>query len=108
MMAGGWELKRKIKIAAWPRGTMTTAIALLLWIWMLPQFAFAQAAERAGLRTASGFVASGDRYFAKGDYQSAAVEYQNAILLDNKFEPAHAKLGFTALKLGIGTLPIGS
>jgi tetratricopeptide (TPR) repeat protein len=42
---------------------------------------------------------SGQRYFAKGDYRSAAVEYAKAIKIDANYADAHLQLAETYLKL---------
>ena len=42
---------------------------------------------------------SGEKYFAKGQYRSAEVEFRNALAIDPRFEPAHFRLAQTYLKL---------
>src|ERR1035441_2512120 len=42
---------------------------------------------------------SGQRYFDKGQYREAAIQFQNAIQLDSRFADAHYKLALTAMKL---------
>jgi tetratricopeptide (TPR) repeat protein len=44
------------------------------------------------------FVASGDRYFEKGEYPEAIIEYSNAIQADPQYGAAHFKLGESFLK----------
>ncbi len=46
------------------------------------------------------YLESGDRYFAKGKYREAAIQYSNAVQVDSRFAAAHAQLGETYLKLG--------
>jgi tetratricopeptide (TPR) repeat protein len=46
------------------------------------------------------FLESGDRYFAKGKYREAAIQYSNAIQIDSRFGQAHYQLGETYLKVG--------
>lgn len=46
------------------------------------------------------YLESGDRYFAKGKYAEAAIQYSNAVLVDPRFVQAHYQLGETYLKLG--------
>src|ERR1051326_6866349 len=47
------------------------------------------------------YLDSGNRYFDKGQYRSAAIQYQNAVRLDSRFEEAHARLAQAYLKLGM-------
>ena len=47
------------------------------------------------------YVENGDRYFKQEKFREAAIEYQNAIKLDSKFEEAHYALAQCDLKLGI-------
>ena len=42
----------------------------------------------------------GAAYLEQGDYNSARLEYKNAVRLDPDFVAAHLKLGDTSLKLG--------
>ncbi|MGD1021559.1 MAG: tetratricopeptide repeat protein [Candidatus Sulfotelmatobacter sp.] len=46
------------------------------------------------------YLESGDRYFDKGQYSEARIQYLNALKLDSRFAPARYKLGETYLKLG--------
>jgi tetratricopeptide (TPR) repeat protein len=46
------------------------------------------------------YLESGDRYFAKGKYPEAAIQYSNAVQVDSRFARAHYQLGQTYLKLG--------
>src|SRR5271166_266555 len=48
------------------------------------------------------YLESGDRYFAKGKYREAEIQYSNAIQVDPRFAQAHYQLGETYLKLGDG------
>jgi len=45
------------------------------------------------------YIESGQRYFDKGQYREAAIQFQNAIQVDPRFAEAHYKMGLTALKL---------
>jgi cellulose synthase operon protein C len=45
------------------------------------------------------YLESGQRYFDKGQYREAAIQFENAIQVDERFADAHYKLGLTALKL---------
>ncbi|MGH9469630.1 MAG: tetratricopeptide repeat protein, partial [Terriglobia bacterium] len=38
------------------------------------------------------FFESGARYFAKGEYRDAAIQFSNAIRIDPKYEEAHYQL----------------
>src|ERR1700728_4644854 len=49
------------------------------------------------------YLESGDRYFDKGKYHEAAIQYSNAVQLDPRFAQAHYKLAETYLKLDDGT-----
>lgn len=46
------------------------------------------------------YLESGDRYFAKGKYREAAIQYSNAVQVDSHFAEAHHQLGEAYLKLG--------
>ena len=46
------------------------------------------------------YLESGDRYFEKGKYAEAAIQYSNAIQVDARFAQAHYQLGETYLKQG--------
>ena len=45
------------------------------------------------------YFESGERYFAKGKYREAAIQYANAVQLDPRFAQAHYQLGEAYLKL---------
>jgi tetratricopeptide (TPR) repeat protein len=45
------------------------------------------------------YVESGDKYFNKGRYKEAAIQYRNAIRINPKYGLAHYKLALTALKM---------
>src|SRR5260370_24829222 len=45
------------------------------------------------------YLESGQRYFEKGKYREAAIQFQNAIQVDARFAEAHYKLAQTDLKL---------
>ncbi|HET9406822.1 MAG TPA: tetratricopeptide repeat protein [Candidatus Sulfotelmatobacter sp.] len=45
------------------------------------------------------YFESGERYFAKGKYREAAIQYANAAQVDPRFAQAHYQLGETYLKL---------
>ncbi|MGA7402176.1 MAG: tetratricopeptide repeat protein [Candidatus Sulfotelmatobacter sp.] len=49
------------------------------------------------------YLESGDRYFDKGQYSEARIQYLNALKLDSRFAPARYMLGETYLKLGNGS-----
>jgi tetratricopeptide (TPR) repeat protein len=44
------------------------------------------------------YLESGDRYYAKGRYKEAAIQYSNALKIDRRFGPAHYKLALADLK----------
>ncbi len=44
------------------------------------------------------YLESGDKYFAKGRYKEAAIQYSNALKIDQRFGPAHYKLALADLK----------
>ena len=44
------------------------------------------------------YIESGDRYFAKARYKEAAIQYTNAVKIDQRFGPAHYKLALADLK----------
>jgi tetratricopeptide (TPR) repeat protein len=46
------------------------------------------------------YLESGDRYFSKGKYREAAIQYSNALQVDSRFAAAHYQMGETYLKLG--------
>ena len=45
------------------------------------------------------YLESGQRYFDKEQYREAAIQFENAIQVDQHFTDAHYKLALTALKL---------
>ncbi len=45
------------------------------------------------------YLESGQRYFDKGQYREAAIQFENAIQVDSRFADAHYKLALTAMKL---------
>jgi tetratricopeptide (TPR) repeat protein len=45
------------------------------------------------------YFESAERYYAKGKYREAAIQYSNALQVDPKFAQAHYQLGETYLKL---------
>ena len=45
------------------------------------------------------YLESGQRYYDKGQYREAAIQFENAIQVDSRFVAAHYKLALTALKL---------
>jgi Tfp pilus assembly protein PilF len=45
------------------------------------------------------YFESGSRYFDKGKYREAAIQYSNALQVDSRFAQAHYQLGQTYLKL---------
>ena len=48
------------------------------------------------------FLESGQRYFDKGQYREAEIQFENAIQVDPRFADAHYKLALAAMKLGDG------
>jgi tetratricopeptide (TPR) repeat protein len=51
---------------------------------------------------------TGDNYFKREQYKQASLMYRNALQRDQRFGPAHYKLGLTYLKLRQGGPAIGS
>src|SRR5271169_4758405 len=45
------------------------------------------------------YLESGERFYDKGQYREAAIQFQNAIQVDARFAEAHYKLAQTAIKL---------
>ncbi|HTS62598.1 MAG TPA: tetratricopeptide repeat protein [Candidatus Acidoferrales bacterium] len=45
------------------------------------------------------YYESGNKYFDKGRYKEASIQYRNALKQDPKYGPAHYKLGLTFLKV---------
>src|SRR5580698_1860119 len=45
------------------------------------------------------YLESGQRYYDNGKYPEAAIQFSNAIQIDNRFAPAHYQLAQTLLKL---------
>src|SRR5271165_5817051 len=45
------------------------------------------------------YLESGQRYYDKGQYREAEIQFQNAIQVDSRFADAHYKLAQTAMKL---------
>jgi tetratricopeptide (TPR) repeat protein len=45
------------------------------------------------------YLESGQRYFDKGQYREAAIQFENAIQVDSRFADAHYKLALAAMKL---------
>src|SRR5271154_3822870 len=45
------------------------------------------------------YLESGQRYYDNGKYLEAAIQFSNAIQIDNRFAPAHYQLAQTLLKL---------
>ncbi len=48
------------------------------------------------------YLESGQRYYDKGQYREAAIQFQNAIQVDGRFAEAHYRMAQTAAKLGQG------
>jgi cellulose synthase operon protein C len=46
------------------------------------------------------YLESGQRYYEKEQYREAAIQFQNALHVDQRFADAHYKLALTQLKLG--------
>src|SRR5277367_1460710 len=45
------------------------------------------------------YLESGQRYFDKGQYREAEIQFQNAIQVDSRFAEAHYKLAQAAMKM---------
>ena len=45
------------------------------------------------------YLESGERYYDKGQFREAAIQFQNAIQVDSRFAEAHYKMAQTAMKL---------
>lgn len=45
------------------------------------------------------YLESGQRYYDKGQYREAVIQFQNAIQVDSRFADAHYKLALAAVKL---------
>src|SRR5260370_28898216 len=45
------------------------------------------------------YLESGQRYFDKGQYREAKIQFENAIQVDSRFADAHSKLALAATKL---------
>src|SRR5437899_684483 len=45
------------------------------------------------------YLNGGERYFGKGDFRAAEIQFRNAIAVDPRFEPAHYRLARTYMKL---------
>src|SRR6202041_4074067 len=45
------------------------------------------------------YLESGQRYFDKGQYREAEIQFENAIQVDSRFADAHYKLALAAIKL---------
>src|SRR5438477_4445307 len=43
---------------------------------------------------------SGNKYFEKGRYKEASIQYRNALKRDAKYGPAHYKMALVSLKVG--------
>ena len=50
------------------------------------------------------YFESGNRYYQKGQYREAAIQYGNALQVDPRFAPAHFRLGLVDEKLGAWNL----
>src|SRR3954447_14432982 len=46
------------------------------------------------------YFESGNKYFEKGRFKEASIQYRNALKKDQKFGLAHYKLALTNLKVG--------
>lgn len=75
---------------------MTSRYRMVLAIGLLCGSTLACTGKSTG--TKESFLKSADDYAAQGKYAEAIIEYRNAIQLDNKFGPAHARLGDAYLK----------
>jgi tetratricopeptide (TPR) repeat protein len=54
------------------------------------------------------YYESGNRYFEKGRYKEASIQYRNALKRDQRYGAAHYKLALTALKLNDVGLAVSS
>ena len=45
------------------------------------------------------YLESGNKYFDRGRFTEAGIQYQNAVKIDPKFGPAHYKLGLVSMKV---------
>lgn len=54
------------------------------------------------------YLESGNKYFEKGRYKEASIQYRNALKRDQKFGEAHYKLALVALKVGDASGAVGS
>jgi cellulose synthase operon protein C len=45
------------------------------------------------------YLESGERFFDKGEYREAEIQYENAIQQDSRFAEAHYRMGLAAIKL---------
>jgi len=54
------------------------------------------------------YFESGNKYFDKGRYKEASIQYRNALKRDAKYGPAHYKLALVSLKVGDVGGAIGS
>src|SRR5664279_3852591 len=48
------------------------------------------------------YMESGQRYFDKGQYREAEIQFQNAVQTDSRYAEAHYKLALAAMKQGDG------
>src|SRR5674476_479354 len=46
------------------------------------------------------YLESGNKYFDKGRYKEASIQYRNALKRDPKYGAAHYKLALVSLKVG--------
>src|SRR5881396_505419 len=49
------------------------------------------------------YLDSGNKYFEKGRYKEAVIQYKNALKRDGKYGAAHYKLAITAIRLNDAT-----
>src|SRR3954466_7145184 len=54
------------------------------------------------------YLESGNKYFDKGRYKEASIQYRNALKRDAKFGAAHYKLALVALKVSDMAGAVGS
>jgi len=52
------------------------------------------------------YLESGQRYFDKGQYREAEIQFQNAIQVDSRFTAAHYKMAQAAMKLSDGSTAV--
>src|SRR5450631_445760 len=54
------------------------------------------------------YLESGNKYFEKGRFKEASIQYRNALKRDPKYGAAHYKLALVSLKVGDVAAAVGS